>query len=372
MMEDHSIPHHHQVDGSSHGNPPERCPRSLYSRDSTQEGHTIPHHHHLDGSGNGNPPERCPHPQCSQDSLQEGHTIPHHHQHEEQMYMEVKEEEEEVYVMHGQHSTMEDEKKKTIKLKESLDITADGSSHGNPPERCPHPLYSRDSTQEDHTIPHHHQEDGSNNGNPPERCPQPLYSRDSTQKGHIIPHHHQHEEWMYMKFEVKEEEEEVCVMDYQQSTEEAEMMERVKQEEPSPDISDGSSNENPPERCPRPLYSWDSTQEDHTIPHHHQHEEQMYVKVEVKEEEEETSGIDYQQSTEEVGMIVIIKEEEPSLDVSRDRRTRPHARPWPCSQCAKSFVRGQDLLRHERSHTGETSFSVLGVREKFHSERRPP
>ncbi|KAM5126948.1 zinc finger protein 404-like [Mantella aurantiaca] len=33
---------------------------------------------------------------------------------------------------------------------------------------------------------------------------------------------------------------------------------------------DGSSNRNPPERCPRPLYSQDSTQEDLTIPHHHQ------------------------------------------------------------------------------------------------------
>ncbi|CAI9540575.1 unnamed protein product [Staurois parvus] len=31
------------------------------------------------------------------------------------------------------------------------------SSHGNPPERCPRPLYSRDSTQEGHTIPHLHQ-----------------------------------------------------------------------------------------------------------------------------------------------------------------------------------------------------------------------
>ncbi|XP_073453585.1 uncharacterized protein [Aquarana catesbeiana] len=30
----------------------------------------------------------------------------------------------------------------------------DGSSNGNPPERCPRPLYSRDSTQEDHTVPH--------------------------------------------------------------------------------------------------------------------------------------------------------------------------------------------------------------------------
>ncbi|KAM5125588.1 gastrula zinc finger protein XlCGF66.1-like [Mantella aurantiaca] len=33
---------------------------------------------------------------------------------------------------------------------------------------------------------------------------------------------------------------------------------------------DGSSNRNPPERCPRLLYSRDSTQEDLTIPHHHQ------------------------------------------------------------------------------------------------------
>ncbi|CAI9597101.1 unnamed protein product [Staurois parvus] len=67
----------------------------------------------------------------------------------------------------------------------------DGSSHGNPPERCPRPLYSWDSTQEGHTIPHHHQVDRSSYGNPPERCPCPLYSRDSTQEGHTIPHHHQ-------------------------------------------------------------------------------------------------------------------------------------------------------------------------------------
>ncbi|PIN99438.1 hypothetical protein AB205_0089890, partial [Aquarana catesbeiana] len=29
----------------------------------------------------------------------------------------------------------------------------DGSSNRNPPERCPHPLYSRDSTQEHQEIP---------------------------------------------------------------------------------------------------------------------------------------------------------------------------------------------------------------------------
>ncbi|XP_077323457.1 uncharacterized protein LOC143957181 [Lithobates pipiens] len=44
---------------------------------------------------------------------------------------------------------------------------------------------------------------------------------------------------------------------------------------------DGSSNRNPPERCPRPLYSRDSTQED-------QEEKRINlttVKVEVKEED---------------------------------------------------------------------------------------
>ncbi|KAM5125589.1 gastrula zinc finger protein XlCGF66.1-like [Mantella aurantiaca] len=33
----------------------------------------------------------------------------------------------------------------------------DGSSNKNSPERCPHPLYSQDSTQEDLIIPHRHQ-----------------------------------------------------------------------------------------------------------------------------------------------------------------------------------------------------------------------
>ncbi|CAI9543402.1 unnamed protein product [Staurois parvus] len=56
--------------------------------------------------------------------------------------------------------------------------------------------------------------------NPPERCPRPLYSRDSTQEGHTIPHHHQGEDLIDIKFEVKAEEEEAYVRDDQQSMEE--------------------------------------------------------------------------------------------------------------------------------------------------------
>ncbi|CAI9622960.1 unnamed protein product, partial [Staurois parvus] len=163
----------------------------------------------------------------------------------------------------------------------------------NPPERCPRPLYSRDSTQEGHTIPHHHQsgnlrdskvevkeeikeeedEDGgmeesellrkhkdlyqdtmvesSSYRNPPEKCSHPLYSRDSTQEGHTIPHHHQSgilgDDNIDVKEEYKEEDEEYGVME--------EFSEGHK------DMMEPPNTRNPPERCPRPLYSRDSTQE---------------------------------------------------------------------------------------------------------------
>ncbi|XP_077346160.1 uncharacterized protein LOC143989763 [Lithobates pipiens] len=96
-------------DGSSNGNPPERCPRPLYSRDSTQEGHTIPHHHQSGNLGDDN--------------------------------IDIKEEYKEEY------GVMEE-------FSEGHKDMMEPPNTRNPPERCPHPLYSRDSTQEDHTIPH--------------------------------------------------------------------------------------------------------------------------------------------------------------------------------------------------------------------------
>ncbi|PIO27708.1 hypothetical protein AB205_0185130, partial [Aquarana catesbeiana] len=75
---------------------------------------------------------------------------------------------------------------------------------------------------------------------------------------------------------------------------------------------DGSSNGNPPERCPRPLYSRDSTLEDHTIPHHPQ--VGLDMKDERKAEEEKTNAIGDRPSTEEEVMMVTIKEEDFSLD----------------------------------------------------------
>ncbi|PIO11482.1 hypothetical protein AB205_0022910 [Aquarana catesbeiana] len=102
--------------------------------------------------------------------------------------------------------------------------------------------------------------------NPPERCPRPLYSRDSTQEDHTIPHHHQSGNLGDDNFGVKEEyKEEYGVME-KFSVGHKNMME-------PPNIR------NPPERYPHPLYSWDYTQEGHTIPPHHRVDEEQSLIV---------------------------------------------------------------------------------------------
>ncbi|XP_077346076.1 LOW QUALITY PROTEIN: uncharacterized protein LOC143989682 [Lithobates pipiens] len=148
--------------------------------------------------------------------------------------------------------------------------------------------------------------DGSSNGNPPERCPRPLYSRDSTQEGHTIPHHHQSgnlgDDNIDGKEEYKEEDEEYGVME--------EFSEGHK------DMMESPNTRNPPERCPRPLYSRDSTQEDHTIPHCYKSGDPIDIEFEVKSEEEERYVRDDQQSMEEDGITGTFIEEDTPTEIS--------------------------------------------------------
>ncbi|XP_072279455.1 uncharacterized protein [Pyxicephalus adspersus] len=162
----------------------------------------------------------------------------------------------------------------------------------------------KDVMMEDHqtlTSP-----DGSSNGNPPERCPRPLYSRDSTQEGQEIPHHHQGKEPNIMKDDANNR----SVEGDHQSTEKYRMMVAVKEEKCSLD-KDGSSNRNPPESCPRPLYSRDSTHDDHTASRLHQSEDDV------------GSVTGDHQSTEKYRMMVAVKEEQSSLHIDGAELTTP-------------------------------------------------
>ncbi|PIO24314.1 hypothetical protein AB205_0208950, partial [Aquarana catesbeiana] len=148
--------------------------------------------------------------------------------------------------------------------------------------------------------------DGSCNINTPEteRCPNPQYSRDSTQEHHEIPQEDQVEGLFIVKVEDEEERRnELCKKEVPseiKAEKEEEGHVRIKEEEVPPEtITDGSSNRNPPERCPRPLYCWDSTKEHQEITQEDQHEN--LLKAAVKEEvEEPNAGSDEKCKKEEI------------------------------------------------------------------------
>ncbi|XP_073450480.1 uncharacterized protein [Aquarana catesbeiana] len=90
----------------------------------------------LDGSSNRNPPGRCPRPLYSRDSSEEDkedHSMEQDDDHDDNV-ISIKVEDEEDPYMRGSEK------------KSPLEISTDGSSNGNTPERHPRPLHSRDST----------------------------------------------------------------------------------------------------------------------------------------------------------------------------------------------------------------------------------
>ncbi|XP_077322404.1 uncharacterized protein LOC143956163 isoform X8 [Lithobates pipiens] len=418
-------------DGSSNGNPPERCPRPLYSRDSTQEDHTISHkginqndynnavkeeikeeavdvmefsegHKDLfkdimmETFSDTSRPERCPCPLYSRDSTQEDLTIPHHHQHKEQMYVK-KEEEEESTEMGFQESTGEVGMIVTTKEeKPFLDMSTDGSSNGNPPERCPRPLYSWDSTQEGHTIPHHHQVQGEElkdikveiKGEEEEtlmsgaqQCMEegvPLYSRDSPQEDHIIPHHHQGEERINIKAEVKEEEVETYVGGDQPSMEEVGMIMKSEQDDISPPLdTNGCDVRNSSER--RLLLSADCKSEDNVItqdpPGGNPNTPNIHHRPSCPETSMDPSdqGESSHQSHTMIGNIHVRSHTaDPSTDPSNpEESSSPHEGAhrgdnlFSCSECGKCFTRKEALIVHQEIHTTECPYSCSECGKSF-------
>ncbi|CAI9584381.1 unnamed protein product [Staurois parvus] len=177
----------------------------------------------------------------------------------------------------------------------------DGSSNGNPIDRCPCPLYSRDSTQEHQEIPQENQRENPVKVEVKEE--ETYVMGDDPCKEEILPEISP--DTRETRRDIKAEEEENVKIEEEEGTPEISPDTRetryvvsedkinhmrIKVEETSPEISpDGSSNGNRPERCPRPLYSQDSTQEHQEIPQEDQYKRLKNIKTEVTEKAEETN-----------------------------------------------------------------------------------
>ncbi|XP_044144923.1 uncharacterized protein LOC122933886, partial [Bufo gargarizans] len=194
-----------------------------------------------DGSRTRNPPERCPRPLYSQDCPEE--KLPENHQDENLIDIKV-----EVKDTAEKETDLWDDHQYALRER-------------NPPERCPRPLYSQDCPEE--KLPENHQDEnlidikvevkveeeeemdlwgdhqyGLIERNPPKRCPRPLYSQDCPEEK--LPENHQDENLIDIKVDVKVEEEEIDLCSAHQY---------------------GLIERNPPERCPHPLYSQDCPEE---------------------------------------------------------------------------------------------------------------
>ncbi|XP_077136698.1 uncharacterized protein LOC143793533 [Ranitomeya variabilis] len=239
----------------------------------------------------------------------------------------------------------------------------DGSRRRNPPERCPRPLYPQDCPEENHNIPEDHQEedptknkvkeeteeeamtrgdqpcvsdgkeeipgdvstDGSRRRNPPERCPRPLYPQDCPEENPNILEDHQGEDLIDVKVEVIHGAQEAIAI--------------------WADQQDGVVEINPPERCPRPLYSQDCPVGNHNIPEDHQEEDPTKNKVKDETEEE-----------------AMTREDQPCVSDEKEEILGDVFTGTPCDNNSLSLnCKKEDLRKHSNGESLITPYGPPGL-----------
>ncbi|PIO12630.1 hypothetical protein AB205_0032290, partial [Aquarana catesbeiana] len=203
--------------------------------------------------------------------------------------------------------------------------------------------------------------------NPPERCPRPLYSWDSTQEGHTIPHHHQGEDLIIIK--VEGEVEETYVNDDLQYMEEAGMTRTFIEEDTPTEINTGHAMEKPSKD--RLTLSPGCRMEDEVITGDCGGEKTMISTMDgglhsvdrpwnPSDSEQPRTVRDGAGKHGECGESVSSE-----LSLSKHQQSQIGEKPHSCSECGKWFLQKSELIKHYRSHTVEKPYSCPQCGKSF-------